>query len=192
MGALTTISAVNLHLFGATTGTSDDALLTQLINQASDDIAGRCNRTLTRETRTAEKYTGDGGTKLYLDLYPVFSVAAVTVDGEAVTDYTINAKAGMLERENGWDYDAEILVTYTGGYLLTTIPAVTGPPAVAEIPRDLPHNLEYAAILWVAGAYNSRGSEHLSDEAIGPLKSVFWAEQPAIKAVVDKYRRINI
>ena len=186
MGALTTLSAVNLHLFGATTSTSDDALLTQLINQASDDISSRCNRTLTRETRTAEKYIGDGGTKLYLDLYPVYSVATVTVDGEAVTDYAINAKAGMLERENGWDYDAEILVTYVGGYLLT---AVTGPPAV---PRDLPHNLEYAAILWVAGAYNSRGSEHLSDEAIGPLKSVFWSEQPAIKAVVDKFRRVII
>lgn len=189
MGALTTISAVNLHLFGAEASTSDDALLTQLINQASDDIAGRCNRTLTRETRTAEAYPVKGDT-FYLDLYPVYSVAAVTVDGEAVTDYTLANKSGKMYRENGWG--DEVKVTYTGGYLLITIPAVTGPPAVAEIPRDLPYNLEYAAILWVASAYNTRGSEHLSDEAIGPLKSVFWKEQPAIASVISQYRRISV
>lgn len=186
MGVLTTMNAVKLHLGIATTDTSDDALITQLINQASDDIESRCNRTLTRETRTAEAYVGDGGTKLYLDLYPVTDVSAVTINGEPVIDYTLTEKSGLLERADGWDYDADVLVTYTGGYQLML---VTGPQA---IPRDLPYNLEYAAILWVATAYNIRGSEHLKDEAIGPLKSVFWEEQPAIKAIVEKYRRVNI
>jgi len=186
MGALTTLSAVNLHLFGATTGTSDDALLTQLINQASDDIASRCNRTLTRETRTAEKYTGDGGTKMYLDLYPVYSVATVTIDGEAVTDYTITAKSGLLEREDGWDYDAEILVTYVGGYLLTD---VTGPPAV---PRDLPHDLERAAIVLTAYMRGAAGNEALKREKIGAYESEFAEEPPAIERVIRRYRRVNI
>lgn len=186
MGVLTTLAAVKLHLGIATSDTSDDALLAQLINQASADIESRCNRTLTRETRTAEAYTGDGGKKLYLDLYPVTAVAAVTLDGVAATDYVLTGKAGMLARDDGWTKDAEILVTYTGGYQLE---AVTGPPAVA---RDFPFDLEYAAILWVATAYNTRGSEHLSDEAIGPLKSVFWQEQPAIAAIVGKYRRITV
>ena len=189
MGALTTIAAVNLHLFGSTAYTSENALLTQLILQASSDIESRCNRTLTRETRTAELYEISGDT-FYLDLFPVVSGSAILVDGEAVTDYDLVLSTGKMFRENGWGEEAN--VTYAGGYQLTTIPAVTGPPAVAEIPRTLPYNLEYACILWVAGAYNSRGSEHLSDESIGPLKSVFWAEQPAIKAVVDKYRRMNV
>lgn len=187
MGALTTIGAVNLHLFGATTGTSEDTLLTQFINQASSDIEAKCNRTLTRETRTDEEYAVIGDT-FYLDLYPVYAITSVSVDGVVVTDYAATLKSGKMFRESGWG-DA-VTVTYSGGYLLTTIPAVTGPPAVAEIPRTLPFNLEYAAILWVAGAYNSRGSEHLSDEAVGPLRSVFWSEQPAIKAIVEKYRRI--
>lgn len=189
MGALTTISAVNLHLFGAEASTSDDALLTQLIKQASADIAGRCNRTLTRETRTAETYPVEGDT-FYLKMYPVYSIASVLVDDVAVTDYVLTSESGKMYREDGWG--DEVKVTYTGGYLLTAIPAVTGPPAVAEIPRDLPDNLEYACVLWVASAYNTRGSEHLSDEAVGPLKSVFWPEQPAIKAIVNQFRRVNV
>ena len=187
MGALTTLTAVKLHL--GITDSADDALLAQLINHASSDIESRCNRTLTRETRTAEKYE-TAGTRIYLDLYPVETVSAITMNGAAVTDYTLNAKSGCLYREDGWP--DEVTVTYIGGYRLETVAAVTGPPAVAEIPRTMPYDLEYAAILWVAGAYNTRGSEHLSDEAIGPLKSVFWEEQPAIKAIVEKYRRINV
>jgi hypothetical protein len=190
MGALTTLTAVKLHL--GITDESDDALLTQLINEASDDIAGNCNRTLTRETRTAEKYIGDGSPDIYLELYPVESIASVTIDGLAVTDYELTAKSGRLFRENGWDYDATILVTYTGGYRLETVAAVTGPPAVAEIPRTMPYDLESACKLWVSAAYNSRGSEHLSEEAIGPLKSVFWPEQPAIKSITNKYRKICV
>lgn len=186
MGALTTLTAVKLHLGISVSDTSDDALLTQLISQASADIESRCNRTLTRETRTAEAYTGDGGKKLYLDLYPVTDVTAVTLDGEAVTDYVLTGKSGMLYREAGWTLKSGIAMTYTGGYQLE---AVTGPPAVA---RDFPFDLEYAAILWVATAYNTRGSEHLSDESIGPLKSVFWEQQPAIAAIVGKYRRITV
>lgn len=183
MGALTTLAAVKLHLGIATADMSDDAILTQLINQASDDIAARCNRTLTRETRTAESYEVQGDT-FYLDLYPVASIVSVTVDGVVVTDYAAGMISGRMYRESGWG--ESVSVTYTGGYNLT---AITGPPAV---PRDLPYNLEYACILWVAAAYNTRGSEHLSDESIGPLKSVFWQEQPAIKAVIDKFRRINV
>ena len=186
MGALTTLSAVKLHLGISVSDTSDDALLTQLINHASADIESRCNRTLTRETRTAEAYTGDGGKKLYLDLYPVTEVSAVTLDGVAVTDYVLTGKSGLLTREEGWTAESAIAVTYTGGYQLE---AVTGPPAVA---RDFPFDLEYAAILWAATAYNSRGSEHLSDEAIGPLKSVFWEQQPVIAIIVDRYRRIPV
>lgn len=186
MGVLTTLTAVKLHLGISTSDTSDDALITQLINQASADISERCNRTLTRETRTAEMYTGDGGKKLYLDLYPATEVAAVTLDGEAITDYVLTPKSGLLYREDGWTKNFEIAVTYTGGYQLEDM---TGPPAIA---RDMPFDLEYATILWVATAYNTRGSEHLSDEAIGPLKSVFWQEQPALAVIVNRYRRIPI
>ena len=93
MGALTTIAAVKLHL--GITDATDDALLTQLINQASDDIETRCNRTLTRETRTAEACEVAGDT-FYLDLYPVASVASITVDGEAVTDYTLTPASGKM------------------------------------------------------------------------------------------------
>lgn len=181
MGALTTATAVKLHL--GITDSSEDTLLAQLILQASSDIESRCNRTLTRETRTAEEYVVDGDT-FYLDLYPVVSFTSVTVDDVVVTDYECDLASGKMYRANGWG--DEVAVTYLAGYLLE---AVTGPPAV---PRTLPYNLEYAAILWVASAYNSRGSEHLSDESVGPLKSVFWQEQPAIRAIVEKYRRINL
>lgn len=179
---LTTLAAVKTHL--GITDTGEDALLTQLISQGSAWIGDECNRTLTRETRTAEKYTGKGWKSLDLELYPVKSVDAVTIDGVTVTDYTITAATGRLCRDI-WPKDAEIAVTYTGGYLLT---ATTNP--VED--KNLPQNLEFACIVWVATARNTRDSEHLSDEAIGPLKSVFWSEQPTIKAIVEKYRRVSI
>lgn len=50
--ALTTLAAVKLHL--GISDDADDALLTQLIQQASADIESRCNRTLLREERAAE------------------------------------------------------------------------------------------------------------------------------------------
>lgn len=104
----------------------------------------------------------------------------VTMNGNPVTDYDLAAKSGLLRRSVGWEKKSVILVTYTGGYVLE------------GDKRTLPYDLEFAAILWTACAYNSRGSEHLSDEAVGPLKSVFWQEQPAIRAIVGKYRRVNL
>lgn len=184
MGALTTLAAVKLH--PGMSDTSDEALLAQLINQASADIESRCNRTLTRETRTAEAYTGDGGKKLYLDLYPVTAVSSVTLDGVAVTDYILTGKSGLLTREAGWTRGLAITVTYTGGYQLE---AVTGPPATA---RDLPFDLEGAAITLVSYLKGIDGNEPLKREKVGPLESEFAPEPPAIEAVIGRYRRIPV
>ena len=183
MDSLTSLPAIKLHL--GITDTSDDALLTQLISQAQSDFESRCRRKLVQTLMVKEKYKGPGGEILYLRSYPVDSVTFVSIDDVTVADYERSGLDGELHRSKGWDKDSVILVSYKAGYVYTSIPGI-------NVYRDLPGDLEYACILWVAGAYNSRGSEHLSEEAIGPLKSKFWAEQPAIKAIVDKYRNIYV
>ena len=183
MESLTALPAVKLHL--GITDTSEDALLTQLINQAQSDFESQCRRKLVQTLITKEKYKGPGGEILRLRSYPVDSVTFVSIDDVVITDYERSGPDGELHRQDGWTKDAVILVSYKAGYVYTTAPGI-------NVYRDVPFDLEYACILWVACAYNKRGSEHLSEEAIGPLKSKFWSEQPAIKAIVDKYRNISV
>jgi len=55
--------------------------------------------------------------------------------------------------------------------------------------RTLPYNLESACIELVAIAYQMRGSEHLKQEYIGPLRSFFLEQMPfAVKETLDRYR----
>ncbi|MFD6432822.1 hypothetical protein [Streptomyces venezuelae] len=72
-------------------------------------------------SQTTSTITLEGGTSPYLQLPgpPVTAVAAVTVDGQAVTDWKL--RSGSLYRPCGWGWDAEVSVTYTHG--LPTVPA---------------------------------------------------------------------
>ncbi len=58
-----------------------------------------------------------------------------------------------------------------------------------DTPRTLPYNIEDACKELVAIAYQRRGSEHLKEEIVGPLRSFFIMEWPEhIKQTLDRYR----
>jgi hypothetical protein len=101
---------------------------------------------------------------------PLVSIASIVVDGTtlAAADYSIeDAEAGVVFREGGWlrpdsivpwsvardrmagTAKADIVVTYTGGYVL---PGDSGT-------RTLPYDLEQACLMGVVAAYRQRGQD---------------------------------
>ena len=179
--ALTTLLQVQTHL--SVTDSAETPELTWLINVASDRIEAECNRSFGKATHTSEEYTGDGRRLLALQQYPILVVSAITMDEDPVIDFLIDNAAGLLFREAAWNKNSVISTTYDAGYVLPK-------DATTENPRTLPYELESACVLLVAQLYNQRGSEHLSAEAVGPLKWTYVDEIPAVRAIINKYRRV--
>ena len=179
--ALTTLQQVQTHL--SVTDEVETAELHWLINVVSSRIEAECSRSFGRATHTKEPYAGEGRRLLALKQYPVLGVSVVTMDNEPVTDFLIDNEAGLLFRESTWPKHSALAVTYEAGYVLPK-------DATSENPRTLPFDLESACVLLVAQLYNQRGSEHLSAEAVGPLKWTYIDEIPAVRTILSKYRRV--
>jgi hypothetical protein len=48
---------------------------------------------------------------------PIRNVSALTVDGDAFTDYDVDESAGIISRtDSSWDHDDAVEVTYDSGY----------------------------------------------------------------------------
>lgn len=84
-----------------------DALLEALIDQATAALEAYCHRPFAREVYT-ETLPGYGDIHLALKRVPVITVASVTFDGQAVTDYSIaEREQGTLYRRGGWYWTAQ-------------------------------------------------------------------------------------
>lgn len=105
---------------------SNHALIDALLNAASEAIRDAAGSPISEVTSTVV-LDGVQGFRLALPSSPVTSVTAVSVDGEAVTDYTVHG--GILRRSAGWGPGCygtapdPVEVTYTHGY--------------AEVPADI-------------------------------------------------------
>lgn len=104
-------------------GRSDCNRLIQTVSDLAEDF---CRRSFVREVGRVETHDGGDCHELWLRLTPVESIASVTVDGRAVTDFVFNPTNGRLTRGTGqthpyfanWNPAGadNISVTYTGGY----------------------------------------------------------------------------
>ena len=139
--ALTNLDRVKRFL--GISGTSDDTLLTELINSVSAQIQAWLRRGIVQGTAT-EKLDGAGQYHLVLGHYPVVSVTSVVLDGQTLTssDYEVELLRGELLYTPGgdglekWPVGRRIVeVTYSYGY--------------SSVPEDLIH----AATLQVAYQY---------------------------------------
>lgn len=93
-------------------------LYLQVASEAVRDAAG-CSISRTTGTVTV---VADGGTRLVLPGSPIVSVAAVEIDGQAVTGWVL--RPGGLWRAAGWQKNCQptpVQVTYTQG--LDPVPA---------------------------------------------------------------------
>jgi hypothetical protein len=108
---LTTVTRVKSEL--GLTSTSDDALLSDIVDRASDAVESYCHRTFAREV-VSETLPGYGGIHLQLARTPVITVSSVTQNSSTITstDYSIaDPHKGWLYRRSGWGWTAQ---TYEG------------------------------------------------------------------------------
>lgn len=175
--ALTTVSALEqeLGITPSSTGTTL-ALLERAIHAASQAIASALGRELHYATGRIERVAGHRTPQLLARVTPLRSIASIVYLGDDVDetieadDYEIeDADAGIIRRIGGvwlWtgrstriDADplggSELLlyrVTYTGGW-------VTPAQATELLPRDLPYDIEDAALRLAALVYRARGRD---------------------------------
>jgi len=178
---------------------SKDRFIERYINAASDTVSKYCNRKFIKDTYS-EFYKGSGRQKLILNQYPVNAITSINVDSAALTagtDYVTSDQTyldqGIVFKNNGWPWSGyltglvgeltapvdNIEVVYSAGYTLEP-----------EASRDLPYDLEEAAIAMVSYHYEMIGSKQLTKEVIGPLSSDFIQGLPwDVKAILDKYAK---
>ncbi len=111
---LSSVARVRAAL-GSSIPTSADAVLEQLIRDASSAIVSYCHRGFARESLT-ETCPGYGGIHLGLARTPVISVSGVTVDGNIITDYSIaDRDLGTLYRQGGWGWTVQLYAGLSAG-----------------------------------------------------------------------------
>lgn len=196
---LTTLTSVQNEL-----GVDDDGpLLTALIDRASDIIKEYTGRTFAQET-VEEKRGSPGERFMYLSRRPIVSIDSIEHDGDAVTDYEIlDHGKGLLYREDGFTgtrlyktyitdlpmgyEDPDWKITYTAGYVLP-----------GNKNRDLPHDIEFAAMQLVKSFYLQADTDPaLTREQFGAAamtwdRSSVGGIPPIVATIMDKYRETTI
>ncbi|MCK0207523.1 hypothetical protein MWN33_05690 [Starkeya koreensis] len=148
---LTTLDAVNAEL-DRVTG-PDDIFIGQLISQASRAVESWCGRIFAREDVRESVHLTEPAGALLLSRFPVAVINSVTTEAGSLLPalYEADSDTGMLYRLTSsggrsiWA-PGRILVDYSAGFIL---PDTEG--------RNLPADIERAAIIAVRNAYTGRG-----------------------------------
>lgn len=186
--ALATLKRTKKYIGIEEDDSSVDELLIMFINSSSAEIAGFCKRTFKLDSYT-EYHGGTGGRRLPVDNYPIISVESVKI-GDVLLgpeQYRCKDKAGILEYKPCWPKGKEVEIEYVAGYVLPydVTDDEEDPP-----PQTLPSDIEMACMELVSITYNRRGSEHLTIEVIGSLRSEFIQGMPQhIQSILSRYRK---
>lgn len=131
----------------------DDDRVIQLINEVSTHAENFCRRSFLKATYTAEEYDGDGSTVLFLNNYPIVSIASITpYEGAGAltvkgTEFNYNADSGEVRLLGGRVFSSnfrQTTVTYDAGY---------------DTEANLPDDLSLAIKLAVAMRYNEQSKK---------------------------------
>lgn len=192
-GVLAALSTVKGRL--GITDTTDDTLLSNLLELATGRFNRFCNRVFARTASATFEFPGDAS-EIPLPIYPVESVSAWALKSNETDGYTTQTGVDYLIRRacvvslavplGTWRDVGR--VTYTGGYVLPGTTPDTGQTA-------LPDEIEHACVEQVASWYQNRhrlglasvGGEGGSASQLNPTEDLL----PTVKAVLQSYRRIN-
>lgn len=185
---LTTVATVKAEL--GITGSTEDAWTGDAIDRASGTITRYCNCVLTREVLQETIILKRPTESLMLTRFPVvIADVEVTVDGTGATA-EIDGSNGLIYRLDTsgnrilWPA-GRITVIYGAGYIL---PGDDG--------RDLPHDIERAAILLVKASYFSRQRDPLlkSENIPDALQSSWWMGDlpPEVEGILSRYRQVAL
>jgi hypothetical protein len=165
------------------TGSSGDAYLQSLIQQASGEIAAFCDRVFALET-VSETFAAGGAwwrgrpsrcAPLALARWPVVEITSVTEDDTLVSadDYTLDAAEGLLYRtvsaiDVGW-WGGDTVVVYSGGYALL---------------GELPFDIERCCLDLVRQWYHGRSRDPaLRSEEVPGVISQSWSAIDSLPTV---------
>ncbi len=182
---LTTVIAVKEQLGIPTSDTSQDNIIQRQIRAVSTAIENYCKRRFAAQDYV---HTFD---PTYTDTilskeYPIIDISRVTYDGDnlAVTEYIFD-HTRIFKAEGTWNKKVEI--EYAAGYALP-----------GEVKRDLPYDLEDAAIFYAVQRYRMVPAAGIKSEQVDVLRvqyddshavggRVLSLPAPVI-AMVDPYR----
>lgn len=149
------------------TGTSDDALLTQYITEATATLQARCDReTFAKETVRETWRNVCHASSLIALRRPIASISTIVEDSVTLTsaDYEIDGR--QIFRLDGADGRAcwnawKIEVTYQAGY---------------DLPASAPDILARACRVLVKSRWMARGRDPLvkSEEVPGVIRQDYW------------------
>ena len=163
--------------------TSQDALLTRLIESATSFVDKITHRTF-GEATVIEKYAGTGTSELVLNNYPVSSITEITIDDEILSadDYELYVDEGMVYK---YDYWTQTNNAFTYGIMLDSntnnrkrnieVEYTHGYKLPGEVGRDFPYSLEQVVINLVTNAYRESGQKsNIKSEEIMSAKYTYF------------------
>jgi len=178
--------------------------LIRLINSASEYIETMTSRKFAL-TQYKEGHYGSGAQELCLEQYPIREVISVE---DTENEYSISANTysaddtgniGVIYRDEGWPVRGYVSglandikagrkylrISYNAGYVLPK-------DATAEIPSDLPFDLQYIVWQMVQQQWNlaNNGANGLSAFTISDVSWTFDKElSTQVKDIINKYQR---
>lgn len=192
-GVLAALNTVKARL--GITDTTDDSLLTNLLELATGRFNRFCNRTFARSASATYEFGGDEQ-RIAPSPYPIESVSAWALKSNETDGFVTQTGVSYLIRRGcvlelfvplGTSLDLG-RVTYAGGYVLPGTTPGTGQNA-------LPDEIEHACVEQVASWYQNRsrlGLVSVSGQG-GSVAQLDPTEDllPTVKAVLLSYRRLN-
>jgi hypothetical protein len=177
--ALTTLANVKDWL--QISVSSNDALLTRMIQAFSDAVANEINRDIGSQV-FAVTLDGNGGTKLSFPNYPVTAIASLYVDGSAIparASFGSNGYVFTTTRMNlvGYRFNQgvqNIQLSYTAGYV------------------NIPTEIEQAVIEWIADRYASRDRIAVMSKTLAG-ETISFAQNDIpdpVLAILRPYRKV--
>lgn len=195
----------------------DDAELVDIILEASEYLANRCNRDLFYAYNFTENLAAYASTNLQVQRHtPIDTTQPVTVVFDAaVFDpgiYTIsNPELGYIFNKTGWYWTAPLLpnvqqdpfpgyenklyeVTYSGGWV-TPQQAIDNPDDPVLSIRTLPYDIERACLMVCVWLYRIRGENPLFKSERMMSYSYAYIEDmkiPFVEEMVARRRRTGV
>lgn len=195
---LTTLPMVKTEL--GITDSGPNWWLDRKIERISAAISTYCDRIFAKQTYSeALRFGYSGADYLSLSEKPIVSITSINESGTDLTgsDYEIDNRTGVVYRLRSdiracWSGSNSSTIVYVAGYEL---PGSTS--------RNLPFDIEEAALILMKGAYQAKGKDPAlkSIDIPGVISEQFWIASPGdesgafppdVCSLLDPYRRIAL
>lgn len=182
--ALVTLTEVKTH--ASITGTTNDTLLSQLIEDATTLVETMTGVFFSPKSQTDEFFSYEGDGVLTLSTAPVISLSSVLFNGvsQILTNFNVDKKHGILYLAKGqnarFDFsNNDIVVNYSAG--------------VSIVPNDI----KLAAKELVTEVFNNIGGSSFESKRLGDYSFKKFKEvaargiPPLAELIIDRYKLIT-